>query len=262
MTARAEIAKLARLLGDDPERFHYLLDVPEADLRRLREQATDVLFGANQALFERIGAASKLVPAALTASIAQRSFGALLSARVAGVLEPARAVDLAGRLSVGFLADVAAELDPRRVAGVLAVLPVARMLEVARELVRRGDHITMGRFVGQLPPPALRATVETLAAEDLLRTAVYSEVADRFAELFAMVADDRLPEVARVVATAPDDLAHDLLPLFARLDEPGLARVADAVAALPVEQRARFAKHAAEAGVLGGLGPLSAALSA
>ncbi|SDC17389.1 hypothetical protein [Actinokineospora iranica] len=261
MSPRAEIAKLARLLGEDPERFGYLADVPEADLRRVRERATDVLFGADRAVFERIAAASRLVPAALTAAIAQRSFGPTLCARVAAVLEPDRALDLAGRLSTGFLADVAARLDPRRVGAVLTRLPPEMITEVARELAGRGDHIAMGQFVDKLSAEALRVVVATLDEENLLRGAVFSESQDRFPALFAQIADDRLPAVASAMATADDEFAHEILPLLACLDTAGMTRLAAAVGDLPGPPRARLAAVAAATGVLDRLGPLSAALA-
>ncbi len=262
MSTRTEIAKLARLLGEEPARFDYLAGLTADEVRQVRERATDVLFGANRAVFERIAAASKLVPAALTAAIAQRSFGPLLCARVADVLEPERALDLAGRLAVPFLADVAAQLDPRRVGAVVRRLPPARIVEVGRELVRRGDHVTMGGFVAQLPVPALRATVAALDDESLLRTAVHSDGHDRFPELFALVPDARIPTLATVIATADDDFGQDLLPLLACLDTAGLTRLAAAVPHLPPTHRARFAALATEADVLDRLGPLAAALGA
>ncbi|WP_018683531.1 hypothetical protein [Actinokineospora enzanensis] len=250
---RLEIAKLAHLLGADPARFHYLADLSAADVRAVRLRATEVLFAANRSAFERIAAASRLVPSALTAAIAQRTFGPLLSARVAGVLEPERAVDLAGRLPVDFLADVAAQLDPRRAADVLVLLPVSRMVEVAGELVRRHDHITMGRFVGDLPDAALRAIVTALDEESLLRTAVYSESVDRIPTLFALITDTRLAAVAKIFATAADDLAADLYPLLHHLDQAGMVRLTTAVGKLPTTQRETFRKHATAANVLPGL---------
>ncbi|HVK26316.1 MAG TPA: hypothetical protein VM677_33615 [Actinokineospora sp.] len=262
MTAAAEIVKLARLLGEKPERFEYLADLPVSDLRVLREKATDVLFDANRAVFERIAAASKLVPTAVTVGVAQKAFGPLLCARVAGVLEPERAVDIAGRLPVDFLADVAAELDPRRAAGVLAALPSGPVVAVGRELTRRGDYVTMGRFIGELPDSALRATVQALDAEAILRTAAFSENEDRFAEIFAMVPDTKVPEIARVFASASDELAEALLPVLKGLDKAGLTRLAAAVKEHSPEQRAHFAELAEQAGVLAELGPLAEVLRA
>ncbi|PPK66846.1 hypothetical protein V5P93_004884 [Actinokineospora auranticolor] len=258
---RAEIAKLARLLGDPPERFAYLAALPAADVRVVRERATDVLFGANRQVFDRIAAASRLVPSAITAAIAQRTFGPLLSARVAGALEPSRAVDLAGRLPVPFLADVAAELDPRRIADVLALLPVERVLAVGKELLRRRDHITMGRFVADLPAPTLRATITILNEESLLRTAVYSESVDRFPVLFALLPDERLPAVAHTLAAADAEFAEDVYPLLPHLDPTALTRLAAAVRTLPAAERTDFAALAETTGVLDRLGSLAEVLS-
>ncbi|WP_051386032.1 hypothetical protein [Actinokineospora inagensis] len=251
----AEIAKLARLLGEPADRFHYLADLSPADVRAVRDRATEVLFGSNRVWFERIAVASKLVPAALTASIAQRSFGPLLSARVAGALDPERAVDLAGRLPITFLADVAAELDPRRIARVLPLLPVDRVVAVAGELVRRRDHITMGRFVGDLPDPTLRAVVSALDEEALLRTAVYTDSVDRLPHLFALIPDDRLPAVATVLC---DPTGTDLLPLLTHLDTPGQTRLAHALSTLTTAQRDHLATATA---TVDNLGPITTALT-
>ncbi|GAA3049170.1 hypothetical protein [Actinokineospora globicatena] len=258
---RAEIAKLARLLGEPATRFGYLSALSPEDVRAVRDQAAEVLFGANRALFERIGQASRLVPAALTASIAQRSFGPLLSARVAGALDPDRAVDLAGRLPVSFLADVAAELDPRRIAPVLGVLPIAKVIEVGRELIRRGDHITTGRFVGDLPAPTLRAMVTALDEESLLRTAIYTDSTARLPALFALIPDDRLPAIATTIATATGEFAEDVLPLLLHLDTPSLTRLATAIRTLPESERDQLATTARALGVLDALGPIADALT-
>ncbi|WP_436496694.1 hypothetical protein [Actinokineospora sp. HUAS TT18] len=262
MTAQVEITKLARLLGEKPERFAYLADLPVSDLRVLREKATDVLFDANKAVFERIAAASKLVPTGVTVAVAQKAFGPLLCARVAGVLEPERAVDIAGRLPVDFLADVAVELDPRRAAGVLAALPDGPVVAVGAELTRRGDYVTMGRFIGELPDAALRATVKALDAEAILRTAVFSENEERFPAIFAMIPDAKIADIARAVAKVSDELGEALLPVLMSLDKAGLTRLAAEVKKHAPDDRAHFADLAKQAGVLDRLGPLGEALSA
>lgn len=248
---RAEIIKLARLLQAPPSRFDYLADLPAADVRAVRERATDVLFGANGAVFERIAAASRLVPNAVTAVIAQRAFGPLLCARVAGVLEPERAVELAGRVPAAFLADVAADLDPRRVAPILAALPVDRMRAVAAELAERRDYVTMGRFLGELPTPAMRVLVGELSVADMLHTAVFSDDDSRFAEIFALVPDALVPEVVAVAVAAEEPFAGDLFGVLAHLDATGLRRVEAEVARLPAADRERVARRAAEFGLAG-----------
>lgn len=257
---RIEVAKLARLLAAPPRRFDYLADLPAAEVRRVREMATDSLFGADRVVFERIALASRLVPNAVTAAIAQRAFGPLLCARVAGALEPARAADLARRLPAPFLADVAAELDPRRVAAVLPSLPGGLVVAVARELVRRDDFITLGRFVGRMPAPSLRAAVLVIDEPALLRIALFGEDDERFAEVFAMVPDARVPAVVAALVAEPDGFIVDLLPVVSTLDGAGLARLAAAARGLPDADRARLAGLTRTAGVADDLGSLGAAL--
>src|SRR5437660_10323220 len=116
MTHRSavEIAKLARLLAVAPADLGYLAKVPASDLRALREQIEDMLFTAHGQALSRIATASKVLPAGLVAVIGERAFGPLLCARLAGMLEPSRAVDIASRMPAPFLAQLVVHLDPRR----------------------------------------------------------------------------------------------------------------------------------------------------
>lgn len=111
LEARAEILKLSRLLGREPDQLAYLEGTPSAELVLLREQVTDVMFTAHGPALSRLATASRLLPVALVATLGEKVFGPVLSARIAGLLDPPRAVDMASRLPVAFLAEVAIELD-------------------------------------------------------------------------------------------------------------------------------------------------------
>ncbi|OLR94584.1 hypothetical protein [Actinokineospora bangkokensis] len=259
MSARVEVAKLARVLGEDPARLAYLTALDPADVRAVRDRATEVLFNDSRAAYLRIAAASRLVPNAITAAVAQRAFGPVMCARVASVLEADRALDLASRLPVAFLADVAAHLDPRRLGPILARLPLDRVVSVGHELVRRGDHLTMGLFVADVPDRTLRAVVEALPEEDLLRTALHSDSHDRLPALFAMIDDSRLPAFAHAL-TADPELTEDVVPLLTHLDAPGLARLAAVAEELSAVDRKKLRAAVAEAGVVVQLGPLADSL--
>ena len=165
--ADAEIRKLARVLGVPPERFGYLRTVPPADLRRLREQVTNTLFDAQLGVLERMAAASRLLPSPLLAKLAVKAFGPLLSARIAGLVDSGRGVEVAKRLPPPFLADVAAELDPRRAAGIIAGLPTPLVAAVATELARRADWITIARFVDHLPEQAIAVSMKAVPEQAL-----------------------------------------------------------------------------------------------
>jgi len=119
LQARAEILKLARMLEREPSSLSYLEDLPVADLRILRDQITELLWSADGAAMGRLAVAAKLLPAGLSATMSERA-GPVLSAQLAGRLEPSRAIDVAAKLPIDFLADVAIELDPRRTSEVIA----------------------------------------------------------------------------------------------------------------------------------------------
>jgi hypothetical protein len=200
MDPDAEILKLARVLGVPPERLDYLRGVPVADLRLLRDQVTSALFDAHLGVLERMAGASKLLPSPLLAKLAERVFGPLLSARIAGLVDVGRGVDIAKRLSPGFLADVAAELDPRRAAGIIAGMPAPVVVAVARELARRRDWITIARFVDTLPETTITASLEVIPDEALPQVARMLEDPARVHYVTDLLPQHRLDAIS-------DDLA-------------------------------------------------------
>jgi hypothetical protein len=215
---RGEILKLARLLGREPETLAYLERVDPEDLRRLREQVTEMLFSAHAGALGRLAAASKLLPAGVIAAVAERALGPMLTARIAGLLEPERAVDVAGKLPLAFITDVAAELDPRRAGAVVALIPAGQIAEITRELVRRGEAVTIGRFVGHLSPEARLAALAEIDHD--LRAQVVFVVEDEpgLHQMFADIAPQERRELIDAAARA--GASAELLELIARLPEP------------------------------------------
>ncbi len=197
LAVQAEVLKLARLLRRDPGELQYLEAVPAADLRALREQVTELLFTADGRVLSRLAAASKLLPIRVVATIGERAFGPVLAARIAGLLDPNRAVEMAETMPIGFLADVAVELDPRRISDVISRITPARIAAVTRELVRREEYVTMGRFVGQLGDDAVRAAFEVLDDRALLRVAFVLEATDRLDHLMGLLPPERLDRAGR-----------------------------------------------------------------
>lgn len=221
--AHAEVLKLARILEREPGQLAYLERLSPDDLRLLRERVTEALWSDNNHMLGRIAAASKLLPAAVSAAISERAFGAFVSARLAGLLEPDRAVDVAARLSPGFLADVAVKLDPRRASGVITRISADQISEVTRELVLREEYVTMGRFVGHLSDDAVTAALDVTDDRSLLRVAFVLEDKDRLDELM-----DQLPKrrLAGIVQTATDEaLWLEALDLLGHLGDERRAEV-------------------------------------
>lgn len=215
--SRPEILKLARLLRCEPERLAYLDQVSDSDLQELREQATDMLFNAHDGTLGRLAAAAKLLPVGLVALIAERAFGPVLAARMAGYLEPSRAIDVASRLPTTFLAEVATDIDPRRTAEVISGIPSERIAELTRILADRGEFVPMGSAVAQLPKESLEAAVSVLSDEELLRTAFVMEDKERLPELAQMFGRDRTIGMIDVAEQA--GLEYEAVDLLSHLDE-------------------------------------------
>jgi hypothetical protein len=225
----AETAKLARLLNCDPARLSYLERVPAAAIRRFREQATDRLFEGEGDRLHRVAAASKLVPIQVTVPVVQRAIGPLGAAALSGLVEPDRAVKIASKLPLDFLAEVAIDMDPRRSAAVIAKMPPRTVADVGTKLIAREEHVTMGRFVAFLPRASLEASVRVMDDADLLRTAFVVEDKSRLDEL-ADIAHDRLPGIVR--AAHEHDLWGEALDLVGHLSPRWYAELGDLTAGM------------------------------
>jgi hypothetical protein len=232
VASQAEILKLARVLGTSPERLAYLERVDAAELQVFREQVTDTLFDANLAVLERMAMASRLLPSPVLAKIAEKVFGPLLCARIAGLVDVSRGVEVAKRLKTPFLTDVAAELDPRRASAIITKIPLDTVVAVAGELVRREDWITVGRFVGHLPDPTVRACLDIIGDAALLRIAFVLDDKDRLDHVVSLLPEDRFRRLLRV-AVDDKDLWAPALDLLTHLSEERVAQWHHLISELP-----------------------------
>ena len=214
MRTQAEIEKLAVLLSVPPERLAYLEPLDEAPVRALREAATDRLFDADRALFDRLAAGAAIVPDALAATLSQKAFGPLLTARITASVDPRKAVSVARRLPHEFLADIAVEIDPRRAARVLRGLPADHVAETSRILAAREEWVAMGRFVGHLADDAIRAVVAQLDDRQLGRIAHVMEDRDEAGRVARIIGENRLRSMLAVAeAEGIGPAARELMEL-------------------------------------------------
>ena len=226
-----EIGRLARILGEDPERLAYLRQLTCEEVVALHEAVAGSLHDASAAALGTVAAAARVLPVALTAAIGQRAFGPLLCARLAGLLELSRAVDVATRLPPPFLAEVAEELDPRRAADLVAQLSPELIGSITEELAAREDWYAMGRFVGGLGPEALAASIAAL--DDRAMLEVVFVIEDR-RQLPRLIAGLSMPRLRAVIArAATDGLWAPTLELVDDLGVTERRRVAAAAAGLP-----------------------------
>jgi hypothetical protein len=227
LESHAEVMKLARLLSTTPERLAYLGRLAPADTRALRERANDVFHEGDRRL-GRVALASRIPPAPVTAWIAQHLFGPLLCARVAGLLDTRRAVDLAKRMPPEFLADLATHLDPRRAREIIFALPPELIGKVARVLNERDEHIAMGRFVGNMTDDALRACFAVIDDATLLRISYFVKEKDQLDHVVGLLEIERVRNAIR--SAAGEDLWPQALDLLTRVTPERAGRLADLAA--------------------------------
>jgi len=228
---RAELMKLARLLDVEIDDLRYLEDVGPAPLRALREQVTEVVFDSGGPALRRLAGASRLLPTGAIAAIAEHAFGPVLAARIAGLLDPDRAADVAGKLPTPFLAQVAVHLDPRRAVDVLARIPAQRIAEVARVLIAAQEHVTLGRFVGHLPDEPLALSVAAMDDLTLLTVAFVIEDPSGMDRVLALMDTERLDGL--LDAAIGTELWPEVLELPGAVPEPTRTRVLGSRAAGP-----------------------------
>lgn len=206
---QAELAKLARLLHTSPEALGFLGTLDSAALNALRQSTTRRLHGSYNAFFSRVAAASKLLPNAMVAFIAQRSIGPLLCARVADAMSTERAIAITSHLPADFMASATPHLDSNRARELTAALPLRRVIEVAQALIRQREFITLGDLVGNLPMSIIGPILQEIDdGEALLQSGFYVEKPERLDEMLEALP---LPRLSKVIAAAADEKA-DLWP--------------------------------------------------
>lgn len=223
LATRAELLKLARVLHTGVDGVAFAESLDAADIQELREGISGSLYDEHRDLYQRIAAASKLLPVQLTAKIAERAFPPVISAGVAAGLTPDRAADLAKRMRVGYLADVCVGLDPRKVAKIIEWIPIGRAVEVAVELVNRDEHITLGRLIDAATPEQLRAVAARIACDEaLLWIGFYAESPAHLTDAIRTMPDERLRSIVHTALEGASDLHVAGLMLMSRIGDEDL----------------------------------------
>jgi hypothetical protein len=233
LSTRAEIVKLARLLKLETAQLDFMDRYTVDQIRALREHMSAQLFDASKATLSRVAMASKLIPVPLVAMIGQKVYGPLLCARVTGLLPPARAVEISERLSVPFLSDLAMELDPRSAKEVIALMPVPRVIAIARELLKRGEFITMARFVDYLKDQTIKDVMSAISDDGaLLQIAFFIESYARLEAIMEMVPQERLSSIIRFAAGSDKGLWPEALAMMLNVGTAMRRKMGDLTAEL------------------------------
>lgn len=232
---RAELIKLSRALATDENAVGFLAPLGALEVRKLQECVSAALFDEYRGALQRLADASRLLPASLVAKLSELVFGPMLSARVAGLMPPQRAVDVAAKLHTKFLADVCVQLDPRSAAELLDKIPLKTTLEVARVLLERREYVTMGRFVDVLGNEAIKAVMRELDDDALVRIGVFVERRTRLVELIDLVPADRLRGIVQSVSAGAAEVQAAGLAMMSQLPPRHQGQLGDLAVALGAE---------------------------
>jgi hypothetical protein len=187
-----EIRRLARLVRVDPDELAGLGSLSAEDLRTLRGQVAAVLFDGDSDSWDKAVAVTGVVPAGLSAKLAQGALGPVMSARVTGRIDPAKAADVAAKLPPDFMADTAVNIDPRQTTDMIVALPPQTIADVGTVLADRGEWLVMADFVAAIGTDALRTTIDSLDEVAVLQIAVLLEDPERVDAVIGMLDDDRV----------------------------------------------------------------------
>jgi hypothetical protein len=211
----AERVKLARLLHTPPETLTYLDTLDLSTLQTLRFSCRRFLLEEHRSLFRRVGTVVRILPSPLSAMIAERVLGPLLSARVADELETARVLQLSRHLPVKFLASVAVHVETDQAREIAAALPLASVLEITTEMVTRREFSLLGDLVGNLPLLLIEAMLRNIRdGEALLRIAFFVENSNRLNDILDVLPPHQLQSVIRAAADETTDLWPEALALM------------------------------------------------
>ncbi len=214
LALKAERLKMARLLGCPQEAVAGLEGLDVAALRRLRGACTSMLFDGDRGSLQRVVAVARLLPAGLNAMIAEKAMGPVLGSRVAGMLPPKDAVEIARRVPLQFNVEVTLLLDPRSAAPMLRVMPLDLVVAVTREMAKRREYIVMARFVDALTDEQIRACMGAMDDEAMLQSGFFVESPRRLEEVVELMSDQRMRDVVGQAARPELDLGGPVMSLM------------------------------------------------
>ncbi|MDE2422250.1 MAG: hypothetical protein KGO49_13845 [Gammaproteobacteria bacterium] len=249
----AELVKLSQLLGVPSTELDFLEGLPLPTLIKVRALTTNKLFNDGRKLFQKLASASKLLPSGITATIGEKIFGAMLCARIASEMPYQRAVELADKMTIPFLAKVTLEIDPRRVKDIIQNMPIAKLRAVATELLTQKHYVIMGGFVGYMLPAQLKVILQDVSTEEaLLHIGFFIEGKHQLSEIIRLLPKERLhkligylqlheelwPEALALMIHLEDELKRELGDIAAELGDTLLDDLVNTVQRLDLWQDA------------------------
>lgn len=210
----AERQRLAHLLAVGPEELQFLAHLDHESLRALRRACKECLVLEQRPFLVRAIAASRLLPAALIASLGEHTLGPLLCARFSDQMGKAHLASICRHLSPGFMAEVGLHIDIEKLCELADTMPAATLRAITRETLARREYIALGEVLSHLPARLLRHVVHEFPdGEAYLRTAFFVENPARLQDVLEVLPEAMLHDSIRAAARTPETLLSPALAL-------------------------------------------------
>jgi len=201
LDVRGEIIKLARELALEPGDLDFLEGAERDDVHRLRVAIEDALDGRNRGIYRRIEASSRLLPPAIAVRIARASFPPLIVGRVSEEIPADRSPKFLEHMPMSYMGELLVHMNPRRMVATIQAMPATQMAPMIKELEKRGEYVTMGRFLGVLADaqiPKVLAVIDD--GRTLLLAGFHTEDPARLDNVVLALSDTQVAAIREAVA--------------------------------------------------------------
>ncbi|MCE5288638.1 MAG: hypothetical protein LLG14_05285 [Nocardiaceae bacterium] len=234
LVVRAQMMLLAQLLHVDQSEIAGLERLGADKLNELRERISGILFDENADVFKLMSMMVPLVPLRIALPIVQKIVPPEMAGRAAGAIamaHPKKVAVAMPMLKPAYAASAAPYIDPRAVDHVAHLAPPGPVVEIAREILGRGDYTTGGLFVASATHELILAVEAGIDDDEgLIRSGAYVYDARVLSEVVGVVlsaSTDRIHRMIRTVANGPKDLRLAALSVMSRIDPPLIGIVGD-----------------------------------
>lgn len=201
LDVHGEIIKLARELGLEADELAFLAQAGRDDVHRLRVAVEDSLDERNGGIYRRIEASSRLLPPAVAVRIARGSFPPLITGRVSELIPADRSSKFLEHMPMSYMGELLLYMNPRRMVATVQSLPISQMAPMIRELERRDEYVTMGRFLGVLTDEQIPGVLEVIEdGRTLLLAGFHTEDPARLDGVVEAMSDEQVASVREAVA--------------------------------------------------------------
>ncbi|MBJ8346136.1 hypothetical protein [Antrihabitans sp. YC2-6] len=209
---KAELIKLARVLGEDIEALAFLEPIGWQELREFRHMVADQFFLASESRLKNLAAAAKMVPNAVIIKLAPMYFEPRMAAGVASLVDEEKALKLVPKLPPDLMAATVPYIDPRRVGPLVAKVPVEVARKLAPILLGAKEYVSLGQLIDYVTADQLQGLLPYIDDVSLLKIAEVAENKAQFDVIMPLIDDAR---IARILQTAKEadllDIAIELL---------------------------------------------------